>query len=623
MESMFNSKSRRLLVFFIIGVIFTSCEYSPDDLYEVNIEPVTAAPDVTIILNFNTDTVYVPSSTTTIFEHQVEGCKLNWINIYIDGELYDSNDESNGTLEFYPDENLSEYYPYQLKIEFLVSSGSGSIADSLAMEGFLYTLEFIIIIVDEDEIGSDITNFQCIDESLLVSWSEYRGTGFQKYILYQGRSDIPGPDTLAIIHDQNITSAFDQSFVGYKQTYFIETVTKHGTYRTYHTTHEDEMPQVAAHFTDNNFLITWNIGKYSNNIAGFKLYESLEYYNNGIEVAYIDGNVDTSFIYDNGKFGIKTVFYLQPVPMINPPVNIQQSSIVYYSTNTGFVYAGDPIPGFSCFNAPIGQYCYYSPFQIIKFDCITQTVVDSAEASGNTIVSSTDGNYLLNSSPNTFYLYNSSDLSIIKQVTTEEISGIDQSAFNYAISNNGILIYYTNQLYAYNILTDEFIGAFDISNCQDDWSRSLRISPNGDFILFRYVTSGYASSTTVLIEMNLNNFSVVWDENVTFYQFDYLQNNFSYYTGGSLITKSLDDFSTVKQYYLGDKYLYHIDYNTYEFVSLNTASDKLRIYDYNTGEIKKEVLTYNFEGQYNSNYGVYLSNKTIFYNDGFKLHMNY
>ena len=431
---MFNSKLRQLLIFFTISLIISSCEYYPDDLYEVDIEPVTTPPDVTIMLNFSTDTVYVPSGTTIIFEHQVEGCDLNWINIYIDGKLYDTNDESTGALQFYPDANLSEYVPYQLKIEFLVSSGSGSIADFLDMEGYLYTQEFIIIIVDEDDVGSYINQFQCVDSSLLVSWSEFKGTGFQKYILYQGNSNFMGADTVAIIHDQNITFAKDLSFVGYTQLYFIETVTDYGSYRSYHTSFEDEMPQIVAQFTDNNFLITWNRSKYSNNIAGFKLYESLEYYNRGIEIAFIDGNVDTSFIYENGKFAVKTVFYLQPVPVKNPPTNIQQSQIVSYSTHTDFVYAGDPIPGFVFFNAPIGQYCYYSPFRIIKFDCISQTVVDSVEASGNTVVSSSDGNYLVKSMQNTFYLYNSSDLSIIKQVTTEEISGIDQNPFNYCIT---------------------------------------------------------------------------------------------------------------------------------------------------------------------------------------------
>lgn len=604
-------------------VFLSGCVYTPDDVYEIEIAPDTNPPDITVELNFDMDTVYIPAGGVTRIKHQIDGSTINWINIYIDDVLYDTNYEPDGSLELRPSHELEKYTPYTLKMEFLVPSGSGSIADTLLMEGFLYQKEWTLIIVDNDDIGSEITDFLSIDSSLLVKWTPYRCVGFKKYALIHEAWGLLSNDTIAVIYDQNVNQAFDLSFTGFEKDYFLKTYTDHGIYSKANISFEDEMPQIVARYTaDNSFVFSWNKSKYSGNISGFKLFELLDSPRQGVEIAYVGKN-DTSYIYENARFGVEAFYFLYPVPVKNPPVISDPQNIGHFSSSTGSVYAGDPIEPFLFFNTPLGQYCYYSPFKILKFDCITQINVDSVESSVNTVVSSPDGQYLIKASLNTFTLYDANDLSIIKQFTTEDISGLYQHTSNYTISNNGILAYYSGQLYVYNILDEEFIGAFEIPDIYTDWSRSLRISPNGDHILFRYVKSGSAGTTTALIQRNGNVFNLIWDMDVTFYQFDYLDHNFSYYDGNYLITKSLNDLSVVKQIFLDDRYVYNIDYNTLEFVTLNHARDKLKIYDYNTGNLKHEILTYEFEGHYSPYYGVHLSNKTLFSNRGFKLQMNY
>jgi hypothetical protein len=604
------------------GILLTGCEFAPNEINEVYIDQNWTLPDSLFVeFNFSTDTVYIPEGNTAIIEYDAGDANIYWAKIYIDDKLCDEKYSANGELKFSTSfYGFEENTPYPMRIEFFEGSGSGSLADMYRMEGLIFYGEWIVYFVDESYIGSQITGFNHLDGRLEVHWSEYKSTGFQQYILCHGASGFMAKDTVDKVNEYNVTSTIDSGFVGYSRAYFLKTVTEYGSYLSQTAFFEDDMPQVYAGYTGGTtFSITWDKSKYMNNIAGYKLYESLKTYNNGVEIAFIENNQDTSYNYDHAKFAVRTYFYLQPVPVKSPPEINDPDEIAQYSTHTDDVYGADRIPGIAFFNAPIGQYCYYSPFKILKFDCVGQTFVDSVEASGNTIVSSPDGNYLLKATYEVFSLYNSSDLSLNKEVNYQEITGTSFFTYNEAISNNGIVVFSTDKFYILDIINENLIGTFDISDMEDDWDRSLRISPDGNYILVRYTLSGYSGANTVLLERQPDTAVIIWDDDVKFYQFDFINPNFCYYKNNTLFTKSLNTLSTIKQVSVGDKYIYNIDFNTYEFITLNNSNDKIKIYDYVNGSLKYEVQTLDF----NEYHRVYLSNRTIFYDQGFKRLLTY
>lgn len=606
-------------LFFIVLTFLFACKFTPDGINEVVIEPPSSEPSENLIvkLNFSTDTVYIPEGSITYIEYEAENYDVHYVQIYIDNSLYDTEYTTEGELQLSYFGGLKLNTPYTMQIDFFTSSGTGSLADLLDSERYLFSHDWVVYIVNDQYIGSDILEFENVDQSLKLHWSEFRGVGFQKYNVFLGVADWVIHDTIDQIDQQDITSTFDVSFVGFTRAYYIETVTKYGTYLSPTAYFEDEMPQVYAEYTEStNFLITWEKGKYLNNISGYKVYESLDAYNNEDEIAEINTNTDTSFLYGNGKFGVKTYFYLQPIPLTNPPVIGEPHGIGTYSTNTDAVYLGDLIPSGGIMNTPIGQYCYYSNTTIYKFNCETQSFTDSLEAVGNPVISSPNGEYLIRITVRDMSLYDANDLSLIKEIDIQTITGNDFYSTNYAISDNGIVVFSTDKFYIYDVINENLIGTFDIDDMSDDWSMRLRISPTGEYIMFRYTLTGFTGTNTVLLECQADTAEIIWNEDAYFYQFDYINNNFTYYLNNNLITRSLDNLSVLNQLQIDDQNIYNIDYNNYEFITLNNSSDKMKIYDFNTGSLKYEVFTYDFDGS------LYLSNNTIFIN-GYKRHLEY
>jgi len=83
----------------------------------------------------------------------------------------------------------------------------------------------------------------------------------------------------------------------------------------------------------------------------------------------------------------------------------------------------------------------------------------------------------------------------------------------------------------------------------------------------------------------------------------------------------MDNLSTVKELPIIDDYIYDIDWNRGEFLSLNVEKEQLCIRDLETGEMKHHVAISYFSGfwEYNT---VYLNDRTLFIGD-IKLRMDY
>jgi len=297
---------------FSLTMIFSACEYEPEGIYEVDVQPVTDAPEITVNLNFMTDTIYVPTNGYTTLVYSTPDPKVRYAYFELNNKQLVKIESTSGTFTFsFSAGQYQKVIPYELKVELFRSTGSGSLADKVYAEGFLYSKSFILIFQNESEMAPQVTGVFPENGSLRVEWEKFKGFGFQKYHVFNSVFY-----KIDIITDPNKTFLYDDSYIGYNSDYYIVTETNDNTFTSNHFYFEDGLPEATAELTENTTMkVSWGQSKYYNNIEGYRIFESYNRYNHFNEIAYIENSQDTSYLYDDGRFGVASRFYILPVPV--------------------------------------------------------------------------------------------------------------------------------------------------------------------------------------------------------------------------------------------------------------------------------------------------------------------
>jgi hypothetical protein len=209
----------RISLFFIF--CFISCEYNPSGSYHKDIS--IQVPQVHVTLNNNSDTIAV--CQTAYFEYSVDigACKLYKINFYLDDEIIYTSREKATSIPF-----LSRNYEdgiYTLTMEIITGSGTGSLADNLGEEVFIFYKNWVVLIYNGPPTPVEIKNIQFVNGRLEITWQKYDKPNFWRYNLYRGSITRYGYfSSKMITHfiDQNITSCIDWGYIGGDITYRVD-----------------------------------------------------------------------------------------------------------------------------------------------------------------------------------------------------------------------------------------------------------------------------------------------------------------------------------------------------------------------------------------------------------------
>jgi hypothetical protein len=125
-----------LIVSYIIT--FSSCEYETIAVYNRSVNKNVVAPTIqTVELNLNSDTITIYSDSTIIFKFSSSNQAINSVDFLIDGNLLSSVNSNTGVFNLQYN-TLSEGI-HSITIQVYTCSGTGSIADHLGAEVFLYS----------------------------------------------------------------------------------------------------------------------------------------------------------------------------------------------------------------------------------------------------------------------------------------------------------------------------------------------------------------------------------------------------------------------------------------------------------------------------------------------------
>lgn len=283
-------------------LLLNSCEYQLKEDYYRELNKRDSA-NISVNLD-STDSFFNLSATTRFsFHAQTNDLKLLVIRVFVDSNEILNYGTSSGIFSL---DNMSySDGDHQLDIVVTTHSGTGSFADILGAEGFIFTRSWMFFVDNSDPDPVNITSIFNDRGLLKIEWERYTRINFKKYevlkILSNGSTMSMGIRSRA---DQNFfyDSAFIGGIVSYKVRVFsLQERAAEGSA----TTFSDEIPVISARSLKGSMVeLSWNKCKY---YKAFKNYMVSPY---GKPTQIISDVNTTTIVGDYGILGETVNFWL-------------------------------------------------------------------------------------------------------------------------------------------------------------------------------------------------------------------------------------------------------------------------------------------------------------------------
>jgi hypothetical protein len=606
---------KQLIISLALFAVITGCVFEPDGLYKVDVKEVKEAPgQIEVNLNFVTDTLLIPATGFTTISYSSPDPMIRMAYFSINQSIIGRIESGSGSFQVsINNHGFSENTPYTLKIELFRSSGSGSLADKLMAEGFLYQKEVILIFVSRDKMAPKITRAYPRQGNMVVEWETYKGAGFRSYHVFN--TDFR---KIAIITDQFLTFCNDDSQIGYGGEYYVVTVAESDSYRSPVYVYRDNLvPATVRKTNQGEYLIEWGKSKYENNLLGYRVYEYLTEPDKLTMIAFITDPSATGIVFSDPHFPLKTRFFVQPVSIYDDVHITDNSDLYQLASVTPEIWMGERMPGivYMFFEHPLGQFCYFGDFsRFYKFDTGSGTLVDSLRYEAGHYSVSPDGKTILIGNHLSMHLYDAASMSVIREVPLSSLPE-EKAPMQFKLSSamTGVLFYTSSIGYFFDFRENKILGTFRV-DYDASWPAYMALNAEGNFFALSHYAGIENHRVTHLYELSGDSVIIRWSGSTSYFDFDPHLNRFVYFYEQKLHYVALDDFSDQVKAFIPDRYLLSIDWNRNECLTLNTARDLFSVRGLEIGDIKTSIKTQLY---YTPDY-FFLSNKILFSNYGFE-----
>jgi hypothetical protein len=362
-------------IFFAILLVFlfTSCEYEPKGEYYKDIKPPDSAI-IQIALNPQ-KTSYVISGVTNFsctaftFGHQLYSVKF-----YIDSiEINESADYSSG---FIID---SRNYPdgiHILTIVVTTGSSTGSIADIIGAEGFIYSQSWNLIVDNSPPVPVQITGINDAGGLLKIEWNKYSKGNFSRYEVLKTinyTSNVTKTYSMAFIDNMDRNFFYDSSYMGGYVEYVIRVKTTLDlSADSDKKSFSDDIPLFKLKWIKDDIMeISWDRFKY------YKAFKKMIINPTSQGGGILIDNLDTTVVQGNfGIFGHESSCVFK--------IETNKSSITgfdYYSAKNTIGY---PFPkNQKILKTQVGNIIFAKYLnKLYKYNTITRQIIDSVQFQG-------------------------------------------------------------------------------------------------------------------------------------------------------------------------------------------------------------------------------------------------
>ncbi len=391
------------LLIISLGFVFAYCVYSPDEDFFKEIQPLDSA-DFRISLNsfFDDDTIYLEGVTTFSYSLGSSGI-VQEVRVLLNDELIYTLYNKNGTFTITPTTGI-----YKLRVEFISTSGTGSLADQVGAELVKVWKEWVIDAYVETYPETPQITTSIENGFAVISWTPYTKTKFVGYELTMENTPF---SFSKIFTDPTITSWVDSSYTGnFTRRYSILTKNEVSSSRAevyLYGSNYDATLEATFNEADSTITVQTPKPTYYGPFLSYTIFEnsnevgqttnvnqtSFTFKSNSVGVNYtsfivLQSNVKTpASIYFNASKEISTAVRIRkfPQPLEKFTYNVDMNSVIGFwgSGNSGQLFTLDPISfditrTYNIFNGPgfhipyNGHFVYYSkPAQLIQLNLTT------------------------------------------------------------------------------------------------------------------------------------------------------------------------------------------------------------------------------------------------------------
>lgn len=602
-------------IVFVLFLSSISCDYElPSDVNYVDVKPDLDPPPMIIDVDFEGDTIYVCQPNTILnFEPKIEGKEIVLNIFYLnDVEIKRYLDDTKLPLNILLF-TKGVYGQFVLRLDSYVASGTGSIADKMGAEGFIYSKEWFVKTFNFNNIY--ISSLRNIQGRLKLEWDQYLGQEFVEYIVsksYNGGFFF-NSDT---IRNKYQNFYYDMNYVGekayYKLQYIILKDGRRASLNSSGYTCQYPLPEPSIEKLKGlDAQLTFGRNQFFNNLAYYLLdingkTQKLENIN--------DTNITLKQLLFATNNSIKVYHFPKDSNKYMDPKNFLagEANIVMGET--------DSIKG--KFFVPEGDYYYRYPGQLVKIRKSDEQIVNKYTVLSGTFKHiSSNGKYgVALASKNVVDLYDMENFQRIKSIDIKPLIWDLTAYMDVQVANNGdflVSYFFTDKNdFSFALINHSTKDVIFHKNIKEYKKYTLLMSANAKYYLYLDETK---TKVFELINDELTEKADLYSfGSISRAEFSLEDDEKIFLTYGEHVRlMNLDNQTIVFDYYCKKGYFKNIDYQNNRILIYDNTYF-LKIVNLETGTIEKEIYGY---GPSN----IFLLNDYLYYNDNtnyYKLNLN-
>lgn len=583
------------LFLLLATVLIYSCEYEPKGVYNRSVNENVTAPQIQVVnLNLDDDTVFLYTDKEVYFNFKSSKQEIKAVSFIIDGIRMPQVNSNSGTFQL----NFAGFTEgeHSLVMDILTASGSGSIAEHIGAEGFLYSKSWKLIVN-----GSYFAQAKASvkDGFLLLSWARYKSSDFSEYVVY--RSNEMGND----VEIARLTTIeyIDKSYIGEGGRYKLKVKTKEGNQLDWgYIEIVPDLPGFHISATETNqYILHLEKSKYYNAVDTFWIAQSLNYGGIYTTVKTTQNPNDTIFPLDNALFGDNVYFKVKLIPKNSNIMYIFQNSYMfehYIEILLGIPFKKQNSNTYNLHPVNHDEFVYVTGCDsIIRYSVSRKGTVEQfgyhstdgcSKCEISQIVVSSSGKYITN------HVNCADDVMLIKSGSMSNNIIRDLKPYSGNMYSPGIPVSDLGTGLVNSINGGFYIYDFNTATSIGNYKKAfyggsgIDISPNGDYVFLQ-------DDSLRLVQFNNGQFVNIWSNSMfqvpKFYEFDASNpTQLVIWDGSTFSVKQCNNFSKVYQFALTDKNILNIDYFNKEMLTYSDGHMYVR--SYLNGALLKDIPTH-------------------------------
>lgn len=295
-----------LLILLSISILW-GCEYHSDNEYFREVQKPDSAV-ISINLDPSDKIIYLAGIQKFNYLAVTDSLKCYNVKVFVDTTTISDKDEGFGSFTL----NSKDYADghYTLTLVATTSSGSGSLADIVGAEGFLFSFSWDLVVDKSPPTAVQITDMYNDDGLLKIEWGKYDKGNFGWYEVIKtvfSSSGIPYSSSIGNVYDITQNYFHDNTYLGGKAQYEVRVVTPLYKAATSEAKiYIDETISLQAEWLEEDLVkLSWTKIKYHKALKELRIYQNYM-------TVFTTYSADTNYFVGHiGIFGDDTYYHME------------------------------------------------------------------------------------------------------------------------------------------------------------------------------------------------------------------------------------------------------------------------------------------------------------------------